>query len=73
VHRALLRTYEDVPRGEENFAFANLVFGLRWLHQVNPDRPGFGQFREQRKTSYANLKMEVARELDTATKAGRGS
>jgi hypothetical protein len=70
VRRALLRTYHYIPEGEENLAFANMVFGLRWLHQVHFDDPKFERFRNERKAAYDELKRNIAIELVAAAGGG---
>jgi hypothetical protein len=70
VRRALLKTYDYVPESEESLAFANIVFGLRWLHQVKTKGPKFETFKEERKAAYDQLKRNIALEIEASTRVG---
>ena len=68
VKRAIKETFGSCPEQDPNFAFANLIYQLRWLHYHASDRSNESQDTlEARLSKYKELKNNISNEIRKAT------
>lgn len=71
VKRAIKETFESCPEQDPNFAFANLIYQLRWLKlQASTRSKEFQDMLESRLLKYKELKNNISNEICKASDSG---